>query len=164
MRPLSIVVRTICNIFAWFVAIFGAYVILHGHLTPGGGFQGGAIVATFIALLLVAHGGKSFLGWVKKEIFSSFEGAGLVAFICVGFLGLSTTFLYNFLALKGGLFGSAVPIGPNAGVLNSSGTIALANIAVGLEVVGGLSAILIFMFLGMRYVSEGGKEGVKDDK
>jgi len=84
MRPLSIVVRTICNIFAWFVAIFGAYVILHGHLTPGGGFQGGAIVATFIALLLVAQGGKNFLGWVKKEIFSSFEGAGLVAFICVG--------------------------------------------------------------------------------
>ena len=72
--------------------------------------------------------------------------------------------MYNFLALKGGLFGSPVTIGPNAGILNSSGTIALANMAVGLEVVGGLSTIIIFMFLGMRYVMEGGKEGSEDDK
>ena len=164
MKPLSIVVRTICNIFAWFVAIFGAYVIIHGHLSPGGGFQGGAIVATFIALLLVAHGGKRFFEWVKMDIFAAFEGIGLIAFAGIGFLGLSITFLYNFLALKGGLFGSPVTIGPNAGILNSSGTIALANMAVGLEVVGGLSTIIIFMFLGMRYVMEGGKEGSEDDK
>lgn len=41
MNPLSVVVRTICDIFAWFLGIFGAYVIIHGHISPGGGFQGG---------------------------------------------------------------------------------------------------------------------------
>ena len=58
MNPLSVVVRTICDIFAWFMGIFGAYIIIHGHLTPGGGFQGGAVVATMAAFLLVAYGGK----------------------------------------------------------------------------------------------------------
>jgi len=160
MKPMSIVVRTICNIFAWFVVVFGAYVIIHGHLSPGGGFQGGAIVATFVALLLVAHGGKRFMEWLRSDILTVFECVGLIAFIGIGFLGLRTTYLYNFLALKGGLFGSPVPLGPNAGVLNSAGTIAFANMAVGIEVVGGLSTIIVFMFLGMRHVIES-RKGVK---
>ena len=58
MNPLSVIARTVCNLFAWFLAVFGLYVIVHGHLTPGGGFQGGAVVATFMAFLLVAHGGS----------------------------------------------------------------------------------------------------------
>ena len=56
MKPLSVVVRTGCDLFAWFMVIFGAYVIIHGDVTPGGGFQGGAVVATFLAFLLVAYG------------------------------------------------------------------------------------------------------------
>ncbi len=150
MKPLSVVVRTVCDAFAWFLVVFGAYVIIHGHLTPGGGFQGGAVVATFLALLLVAHGGKRVLGWVRKKLFEGLEATGLLVFISAGFLGISTTFLYNYLAGRGGLFGSTVPVGANDGILNSSGTIALMNIAVGFEVVGGLSIILLAMFAGIR--------------
>ncbi len=150
MNPLSVVVRTICDIFAWFMGIFGVYIIIHGHLTPGGGFQGGAVVATMAAFLLVAYGGKKVLSFVRPGFYSGMETAGLLLFIAAGFLGMGTTFFYNFLAGRGGLFGAVVPIGPNSGILNSAGTISVMNIAVGLEVIGGLSLILIYMFKGIR--------------
>ncbi|MFP4482070.1 MAG: MnhB domain-containing protein [Thermovirgaceae bacterium] len=164
MQPLSLVVRTICDIFAWFLAIFGAYIIIHGHLSPGGGFQGGAVVATFIALLLVSHGGKKLLSFVKPGLYSWVETAGLLLFIGTGFAGLTTAFLYNFLAGKGGLFGAAVQAGANPGVLNSSGTIALMNMAVGLEVIGGLSLIVMYMFKGIRLYEEAGSEETGHDR
>lgn len=159
MNPLSVVVRTICNVFAWFMIVFGTYVIVHGHLSPGGGFQGGAVVATFMALLLVAHGGKRFLDWVREGLFSAAESIGLLIFLGAGLLGMSTTFFYNFLAKSGGLFGSPVPLGSNPGVLNSAGTVALMNLAVGLEVVAGLSFIIIYMFKGIRIELDEEDEG-----
>jgi len=164
MNPLSVVARTVCNLFAWFLAVFGIYVIIHGHLTPGGGFQGGAVVATFMAFLLVAHGGKKMQSWVKKDIFTLMECGGLTLFISAGLLGMSNTFFYNFLAKAGGLFGSAVPIGPNPGALNTSGTIALMNLSVGLEVVGGLSMILLYMFSGAHPEESLGREEAGHDR
>jgi len=158
MKPLSVVVRTVCDFFAWFMVVFGVYVIVHGHLTPGGGFQGGAVVATFVTLLLVAYGGEKVLSWIKVHLLDSLETSGLLIFLGAGFLGISSAFFYNVLAKSGGLFGSSVPIGSNPGVLNSSGTIALMNIAVGMEVVGGISLIIIFMFMGIRLFEEVGKE------
>lgn len=78
MYSLSVIVRTICDVFAWFLAVFGVYVIIHGHLTPGGGFQGGAVVATLFAFLLVAYGGKKFISFYKSNLFSWFETVGLL--------------------------------------------------------------------------------------
>jgi len=164
MYSLSVIVRTICDVFAWFLAVFGVYVIIHGHLTPGGGFQGGAVVATLFAFLLVAYGGKKFISFYKSNLFSWFETVGLLLFIGTGLVGLGTTFFYNFLAGQGGLFGSTVPIGPNSGVLNSSGTIALMNMAVGVEVIGGLSLILYYMFKGIRLYEESGSEETGHDR
>ncbi|MBO8153323.1 MnhB domain-containing protein [Thermovirga sp.] len=164
MYSLSVIVRTICDVFAWFLAVFGVYVIIHGHLTPGGGFQGGAVVATLFAFLLVAYGGKKFIPFYKSSLFSWFETVGLLLFIGTGLVGLGTTFFYNFLAGQGGLFGSTVPIGPNSGVLNSSGTIALMNMAVGVEVIGGLSLILYYMFKGIRLYEESGSEETGHDR
>ncbi len=164
MNPLSVVVRTICDVFAWFMGIYGVYIIIHGHLTPGGGFQGGAVVATMAAFLLVSHGGKNLLSFAKPGFYSGIETTGLLVFITTGFLGLSATFFYNFLAGRGGLFGAVIPIGPNSGILNSAGTISVMNMAVGLEVIGGLSLILIYMFKGIRLFDDhpGGSESGHD--
>jgi len=108
MKPLSVVVRTVCDFFAWFMVVFGVYVIVHGHLTPGGGFQGGAVVATFVTLLLVAYGGEKVLSWIKVHLLDSLETSGLLIFLGAGFLGISSAFFYNVLAKSGGLFGSSV--------------------------------------------------------
>ncbi len=167
MRPLSVITRVVCNAFAWFMVIFGSYVIIHGHLTPGGGFQGGAVVATALAFLVITHGGDFALPRIKKELFITLEQAGLLLFICTGFAALGTTFFYNFLANQGGLFGVSVPLGVNSGVLNSSGTIALMNMAVGFEVVGGLSLILFYMLHGVLQnlgAEEFGKEETGHDR
>lgn len=159
MNPLSVVVRTICDIFAWFMGIFGVYIIIHGHISPGGGFQGGAVVATMIAFLLVSYGGKKVIAFAKPGLYSTLETAGLLLFICAGFFGITTTFFFNFLAGQGGLLGSTVPIGPNSGVLNSAGTISLMNMAVGLEVIGGLSLIILYMFKGIRLFDNATESG-----
>ena len=64
MKPMSVIVRTVCNVFTWFLMVFGAYVIIHGHLTPGGGFQGGAVVAT-------GAGAGAAAGASKRVLYSS---------------------------------------------------------------------------------------------
>jgi len=142
---MSVVVRTIARILAPVILVFGGYVILHGHLTPGGGFQGGAVAASAVALVLVAFGTPA----VKrlKAPFSILEDLGGVAFVVLGFLGLGFTFFANSLAGMGGLFGTPVPPGPNPGYLNTAGTLPLMNWAVGLKVIGGLGTVLVLFGL-----------------
>ncbi|MFH1445015.1 MAG: MnhB domain-containing protein [Nanoarchaeota archaeon] len=48
------IVKTTAKILFPFILVFGAYVTMHGHLTPGGGFPGGAIIATGFTLLIIA--------------------------------------------------------------------------------------------------------------
>lgn len=146
MKPLSVVVRTGCDMFAWFMVVFGTYVIIHGYKTPGGGFQGGAVVATFAALLLVAYGGEKVLSWISLDIYNTFLTAGLLLFLLFGFAGMGTSFLYNFLAVPE----AVVHAGGGPAVIPPSGTIALMDIAVGLEVAGGLTLIILYMFKGSR--------------
>lgn len=151
MKPMSVIVRTVCNVFTWFLMVFGAYVIIHGHLTPGGGFQGGAVVATGVAFLLVAEGGDRLFAWIRPLYLTLLESVGLLVFLGLGFWGIRKSFFQNVLANSGSLFfGLPTPLGSNPGTLATSGTIALMNLAVGLEVMAGLSMILVVMFKGIR--------------
>ena len=52
MSGMSKIVKTIANIAFPLTLIYGLYIIAHGHLTPGGGFQGGAVVASGCAMIL----------------------------------------------------------------------------------------------------------------
>jgi len=150
MKQMSPVVRTITKIAFGPIFIFGAYIILHGHLTPGGGFQGGALIASVLALYLVAFGAEKW----KKKLLSTIESAGLISFVSAGFLGLTAGyFFFNFLA------GSDIPIfnqtvpsmegfsHPNWAPLFSSGTVSVMNLSVGLEVVAGITLVIVAMGL-----------------
>ena len=128
------------------MVVFGTNVIIHGDLTPGGGFQGGAIVATFLCFLLVAYGGKRLLSWVNERIYTSLVGFGLLLFLGLAFMGLPTSFFYNFVSVTH----EAALAGGAHGIIPLSGTIALMDIAVGIEVAGGLSLIVLYMFKGIR--------------
>ena len=64
MKEMSTIVKTISNISFPFIVIYGLYVIAHGHLTPGGGFQGGAVVASGLVLMLIAYNAE----WVSQRI------------------------------------------------------------------------------------------------
>jgi len=101
MKEMSRIVKTVTNFVYGFIIIFGFYIIAHGHLTPGGGFQGGAVVGSAFALLLISYGSLNSKKFLKKDILSLFEGFGLILFIVLGFSGLGITFFYNFLANSG---------------------------------------------------------------
>ncbi|MGY4707369.1 MnhB domain-containing protein [Candidatus Bipolaricaulota sp. J31] len=143
---MSVVVRTVSRVVAPVALAFGAYVIMHGHLTPGGGFQGGAVVASIVALLVAAFGAERWRRW--KEALLSLEDVGALAFVILAFLGVGATFFRNVLAGGGGLFGAPVPqLGPNPGALNTAGTLPLMNWAVGLKVIAGLGAVVLLLGL-----------------
>jgi len=147
---MSIIVRTITRLVYGLALVFGFYVIMHGHLTPGGGFQGGAVVASAFALLLVAFGAAGIKGRLNLHLLQTLEEIGALAFLALGFVGIGTAFFYNLLANSGSLFGGSVPIGPNAGVFNAGGTLPLMNWAVGLKVMTGIAAVVIAMLIGAR--------------
>jgi energy-converting hydrogenase B subunit I len=145
---MSKIVRAAADFLYPFVMIFGFYIVLHGHLTPGGGFQGGAVIVIGIALMFAAHRYKEISPVFKKGIFNLCETLGLLMFITFGFVGIffGKTFLFNWMVnIPGALFGDAVAFGPNVGNLNTGGIIPLLNIAVGVEVLGALSLIIYYM-------------------
>ncbi len=154
MKEMSRIVKTVTNLVYGFIIIFGLYIIVHGHLTPGGGFQGGAIVASAFALLLVSYGNLVTKKFLKKDFLSIMESSGLTMFIVLAFLGLGITFFYNFLANSGGWFGNTPAIGPNPGDINTGGVIPLMNIAVGLEVLSALGVIVLVMASGAEFTKK----------
>lgn len=116
--------------------VFGWYVITHGQLTPGGGFQGGVILATPPLLVYLAGDMKTFKRITRQEPLEAIEAAGIFGYIMVGLLGLlvGRAFLQNVL-----------PLGQTGSII-SGGTILLLNIATGIAVAGGFVE-LIYVFL-----------------
>ncbi len=152
-EKMSVIVQTIAGLLFPMVLIFSFYVILHGHLTPGGGFQGGAIGASAVALLIVAYGSKTIEKKMAEENLSIFESLGGIVFVVVAIAGfiLASAFLSNFLVGEP-LFGQIPGWGESP--LNSGGFLPILNIAVGMKVIGGLSAIVLMLALVSREVKE----------
>jgi energy-converting hydrogenase B subunit I len=146
---LSKIVRTVANQLILFILIFGLYVIAHGHLTPGGGFQGGAVVVSGVVMLLVAFSSEDLKKSVRERILSIMESTGALIFAILGFAGLGTVFFYNFL-VGSPIFGRIPPTGPNPGDFWTGGFIPLMNFAVGLKVIAGLSAVVLAIALFAR--------------
>ena len=125
---------------------FGIYLAIHPHLTPGGGFQGAAMLAGFVALTIVGLGYTTFDRTTKQEPFELAEGIGAGAFVVIGLAALATgaAFLANIL-----------PLG-NEGQLFSAGTIPVINFFVAIEVFAGF--VLMFAeFAHETRVEEPGK-------
>lgn len=115
------------------LTVLSAYVVVHGQLTPGGGFQGGVIMMA--ALASIGLGGEYLLLLRLRRSATLPEladAAGAVGFVLIGLGGLVGTgvFFQNFL-----------PKGSQASLL-SGGVIPLANISVGIEVAGALLMVL----------------------
>lgn len=124
----SLILRTGSHLLFPLILLFGAYVFVHGHLTPGGGFQGGAVIASGFLLMYLAFPRQS----IDKKSFSVVESLGGLIFVGIGLLGLvfSGYFLTNFL-----------PKGiPNT--IFSAGIIPIIYIAVGLKIGFELTAII----------------------
>jgi len=143
---LSKIVRTVANQLILFILIFGLYVIAHGHLTPGGGFQGGAVIVSGVVMLLVAFSSKELKKSLRERLLSITESTGALIFSILAFAGIGTAFFYNFL-VGTPIFGRIPATGPGPGDIWTGGVIPLMNLAVGLKVVAGLSAVVLAMAL-----------------
>lgn len=143
---MSKIVRTVANQLMLFVLVFGLYVIMHGHVTPGGGFQGGAIIASGVVMLIVAFGSGQIKKSLRERRLSVVESSGALLFILVAFAGIGTVFFYNFL-VGSRIFGGVPPTGSNPGDVWTGGVIPLMNLGVGLKVMAGLSAAVLGLAL-----------------
>jgi len=143
---LTKIVRTVANQLIVFILIFGLYVIAHGHLTPGGGFQGGAVIVSGVVMLLVAFSSQELKKSLRERVLSIMESSGALIFIILAFIGIGTVFFYNFL-VGTPIFGRIPPTGPNPGDFWTGGVVPLMNLAVGLKVVAGLSAVVLALAL-----------------
>jgi len=128
----SLTLRSIASALAAPVLVLGAYVVTHGHLTPGGGFQGGVILMTAFLLVYLAGTHLHMRGVRPLSAMEAAEGAGAAGFALIGVGGvvLAGAFLENFIG-----FGTV-------GNLISGGFIPLLNLSVGLEVMGALLVIV----------------------
>jgi multicomponent Na+:H+ antiporter subunit B len=126
--------------------VVGIDVVVHGHLTPGGGFQGGVVLATGLHLLYVAGRYRSMQKLRPMPLVETSEAAGTAAFAALGFAGLAVTgsFLSNFL-----------PLG-SYGQLLAAGTVPLFNVAVGLAVASGCVVMLAKFFEQVFLVQKDG--------
>jgi len=135
------IVKTIVRFALGIMVIFGAYIILYGHLTPGGGFAGGVILACGYIILTLAFGKDVALRKLSNTGASILDNLGALAFIAIGIIGFSAGFFFkNFLG-HGRMFD-----------LWSAGTIPLCNIAIGLKVTASLFAVFIALSIFGRFI------------
>ena len=151
MKGMTVIVKTISVWVKMIIFLFGIYIILFGHLTPGGGFAGGVILAASYVLLMLAFGRDFVQKSLPMGLASKLDCVGALMFILVAILGLvfSGTFFVNFLYQKY-LPGEALD-------LISAGTIPLSNIAIGIKV-GASLFLIIFVLSTFRYEVSGKKE------
>lgn len=128
VEPPSLIVYTGCRFLFPILMLVGTYIFIHGHLTPGGGFQGGAIIASGFLLMYLGCRGKRIKFKASKVI----EVLGGLIFVGLGIVGLTMgeDFLFNFLP-KG-----------EVGTLFSAGIIPIIYIGIGLKVGSELAGII----------------------
>jgi multicomponent Na+:H+ antiporter subunit B len=116
--------------------LLGADVVIHGHLTPGGGFQGGVVLATGLHLQYVCGDYRALQRLRPLEWCQIGETLGAAAFAGIGLAGL---------AASGAFLKNVVPLGMFEQLV-SAGTVPLLNIAVGVEVACGVIVLLASYF------------------
>jgi multicomponent Na+:H+ antiporter subunit B len=134
LPPASLIVRRGSQFLFPLIMLLGGYIFLHGHVTPGGGFQGGAVIAS--AFLLMFLGNTQYR--LSEKSFAITESLAGITFVVVGLIGLGVGgyFLNNFLP-KGSVFS-----------LFSAGVIPILYCAIGLKVGAELTGIVANMFGG----------------
>lgn len=132
-RALGVIVRYGANLFLPLACTFGGYVILHGDSSPGGGFQGGVLVASAVLLVFLGYGTQRLSTTFKESFLHSTETVAEIMYIAIGLIGIivGLDFAMNFVIEN----------------LHIE-TALLMNHAVGYHVMAGVGCLLIMM-LGM---------------
>lgn len=138
MEGMSTIVKKVTQVLVGIIFMYGIYIMLHGHLSPGGGFAGGVIIAGAFILLILAFGSNALK--LKKEAAgsSNTESIGILMVVVLAVMAMlfgAKVFFFNFLP-KG-----------EAGELLSAGVIPLYNIFIGIEVAGAILTIFLALVI-----------------
>jgi len=140
---MSLIVKTIARLVLSFILVFGFYIVVYGHVTPGGGFAGGVILAIAYVLLVLVFSSKVALAKLSDFWASMWDNLGALGFVVIGFLGLTGGYFFlNFIS-KG-----------TPGELISAGMIPLCNISIAVKVGASLYAIFVGLSIYGRIVTE----------
>lgn len=144
-KKTSIISRCASDLFLPLACVFGCYVVLHGSTSPGGGFQGGVLVASAILLVYLGYGGWGVKHSFNEHMLHSSETVAEIMYVVIALVGVFTglNFCVNFV-----FAGQQVD------------TSILMNDAVGYHVMAGITCLLIMMLS----VLEDGKDEPKEDK
>ncbi|PTD93671.1 sodium:proton antiporter [archaeon SCG-AAA382B04] len=131
----DVLVKTVTKILIPPIQLFGLYVIMHGHISPGGGFQGGVIIASSFILYALVFGYREGAHRAKLKIRQFLEPLGPIIFGTIGLICI--LFSGNFLQY------SAIPILANAEIAATA--ISLVEIGIGITV----TAVIFSIFMAM---------------
>ncbi len=133
------------------ILIFGLYIISHPQPSPGGGFQGGAIIGSASILVCLATNHRTYGKVVSQTVAEAVEAGGGAGYILAGLaaLFLGGNFLQNFL-----------PFGDEQSLF-AGGSIWIINACVGLEVGSGFTVLFLEFYKQMHRSPEG--EAPSDD-
>lgn len=139
---MTLIVKTTTRLITGFIAVFGVYVALTGHLTPGGGFAGGVILAAAAALVVLAFGGRDAASLLTERQCHIADAAGAMGFLAVALCGyFSGAFFANFIPTPSEQLHRLV----------SAGMIPLANLAILVKVGAGLAGAFLALAAYKRY-------------
>jgi len=145
MEGMTEIVKKTTQLIAGMVFLYGIYIIVHGHLTPGGGFAGGVLVAGSFILLILANG-SDFLKLVKEEAGSTiYENLAILAVLLLavsGMLSVASVFFLNWMP-KGA-----------PGELLSAGMLPVYNIFIGIEVAASILSIFLALVIFKEEISK----------
>lgn len=142
MKGMTVIVKTISSWVKVLIFLFGIYIVIFGHLTPGGGFAGGVILASSYVLIMLAFGRQFAEENLSLGVASKLDCAGAMLFAAValvGFLYGATDFFFNYLYQQ-------YQYGQHLRLI-SAGTIMYSNIAIGLKV--GASLFMVILALSI---------------
>ncbi len=139
IKEKNIVVKCGADKILPFSLVFGIYIILFGTVSPGGGFQGGVIVASAAVLIYLGYGYATAEQAVKAEVLRVTESLGAIIYVVLGFAGIfaGAVFCRNIFFDNGRI-----------GDMISAGNITFMGYAVGLKVLTGIG-FLVLLMLGL---------------
>ena len=142
----NVIARCGCDRILPCVVVYILYIILHGHLSPGGGFQGGVLMVALVALVYMGHGYERTVETFSYHLLHTVEGCASIFYVALGLLGVAVGahFAENVLYTHGAI-----------GSLYSAGTIFWMNVTVGVKVITGVGAISLLMLSVLRDSGKG---------
>jgi multicomponent Na+:H+ antiporter subunit B len=84
----DVIVKTLARLLVPFIVIYALYVVMHGHHSPGGGFQGGVILAASFVLLAISQGLDKIRQRLSEKTAGILSSLGVFIYAGIGLLCL----------------------------------------------------------------------------